>query len=190
MQLNPHRSKLLMPLLVLIILVMMVQNYFLVRKNDLAQKRIAQLLDEVNKRSVISNGQQMAAFEGVNLDSQRVIIDLQSGRKKKLLFVFAASCGACSRNMDQWNWIVENTNPGSAEIIGLCADSLNRIREYFNKVRVSFRVFSLSINPSVLTKYKFLAVPQTVLVDSAGVVINVWTGVLSNEKREEIQKSV
>jgi len=184
-----NRSRLLIILLCVVIVIMMVQNYFLVRKNDELVKRVERLIDETNRQAIMQGGDSVRPFAVMKLDSTFVVID-PTMKGKKLFLVFTTWCHACLQNMPEWTKLLKEIPRGDLNIVGLSSDLPYKIKEYRSKVNLSFPVYSTANDSTMMKKYKLLLVPQTILMDSSGLVIKVWPGVLSNEAKEEIKRAI
>lgn len=190
METTKKRPRLVTILLVVVIVIMMVQNYFLVRKNDQNVKRVNALMEEINRLTLMNPGDSIHAFTALDMDSLFVVIDPSAENKKKLFLVFTTWCGACLQNMPQWNELLKGVSQKHVQVIGICPDPLYKIKEYRSTVNLSFPVYSIANDSSVMKKYKMLSVPQTILIDSSGLVVKVWPGVLENDASEEIKKAI
>ena len=175
-----------LPLLITILIVMGVQNFFLVRKNENYLKQIKKLSADVDRLTLLTPGDSLHAFAALSEDSSYIVIDPGKGIHKKLLLVFTTWCHACLKNIDQWNQLAGEVSSATVEVIGLCPDSLGKLKAYKDQNNLQWPVFSLVPDSSTLRKYKFTSFPQTILLDSNGVVQGLWGGTLSDDTRREI----
>jgi len=173
-----------------VIMVLMVQNYLLVRRNEENEKIVGALVDEVNLHSAMQIGDSLGAFTALTSDSTFVRVVPNLHKKRTLLFVFTTRCPTCRRIMETWNQLFADLAGSGVDIIGLSPDHVRSINLFQTDVFMSFRAFSLALDSTFFTKHKLRSVPQTVLVDTSGVVLGVWVGLLSDADRAEIQKVV
>ncbi|HCV43595.1 MAG TPA: hypothetical protein DGH68_08935 [Bacteroidetes bacterium] len=187
MSLVKNRSLLTTSLLVVAILVLVVQNFLIVRKNDQYLKRIERLSDQVNRLTVMSEGDSVHSFVALSMDSASVLIDPAKQRRMQAMLVFTTWCGACVKNIGPWQKLVPSLQAMGVEVFGVSPDSLYKLNQYRSKCVISFPVYSVVHDSSVLSRYKLHSFPQTILIDSLGLVKQVWAGVLSDDAVLEIQ---
>jgi peroxiredoxin len=185
-----HRPHLWAILFGVVFVVLMVQNFLLVRKNDERMKEIESLRQLLNSRNLMSEGDSVSSFVVLDLDSSLVTIIQPDQNKLKLLLVFTTWCHFCRENMDQWNWLVQETSGENVLIVGLSPDPLYKIKEYLMRVQLAFPVYSVSNDSSIMTKYRWMSFPQTILVDSAGMVMKISGGLLSTETRNRFRAAM
>jgi len=192
MRMNPlkNRPRLPVTLLVLVIVVLMVQNFFLVTKTSEQRETIDQLNQQIDHFTQVKAGDSISSFIALNLDSSLAFIEPGMDSKRVLLLVFTTWCNACEQNMGQWNLLVNELSQQDVHILGLSPDSLYKIRDYSRRVSVSFPVYSVVNDFSVMKKHKLLSFPKTLLIDNMGVVLRVWSGILDDEKRQDITTAV
>jgi peroxiredoxin len=172
------------------LVVLIVQNFLLVRKLDERMKEIESLRQALTSRNLMSEGDSISAFVALDLDSSLVRIIRPSQSEFRLLLVFTTWCHFCRENMDQWNWLVQETSGENVLIVGLSPDPLYKIKEYLMRVQLAFPVYSVSNDSSIMTKYRWMSFPQTILVDSAGMVMKISGGLLSTETRNRFRAAM
>lgn len=185
-RMDARRSrKLFLSGLVAIIVILMVQNFLLVRKNDVLLHKLEVAHASLSERSMLSKGDTVHAFRALGLDGEEALIDPGNETGKTLFFMFSTRCPFCVKNVEQWNWIVKQTAGLEVNVAGLCPDSLDRTKEFASRVGITFPTFSI-LDDSILIRLKLDLVPQTILVDSRGRVLFVWGGLLSNKRSREV----
>jgi peroxiredoxin len=172
--------------LIVIVVVLMIQNFLLVRKNDALLNRLEAAKTSLSEQSMLSKGDTVYAFQALGLDGKGTLFDPRKGKGKTLLFMFSARCPFCARNVEQWNWIVEQTAGMEVSITGLCIDSLDRTGEFVSRHGVAFATFSILNDSVLIRRLKFDIVPQTLLIDSTGRVVLAWGGLLSEKRSKEV----
>ena len=183
---SKKRQTITTALLVVVILVLIVQNFLLVGKNTQYVRRIEWLTEQLNRLTVMSEGDSVHPFAALTLDGTEVLLDMSQEKKPKAMLVFTTWCGACVKNIEPWQELVHALRSNQCEVFGVSPDSLSKLNEYKNKYALPFPVYSVVHDSSVLTKHKLLSFPQTILIDSLGLVSGVWAGVLSNKSQTEI----
>jgi peroxiredoxin len=180
------RQELTTALLVLIVIVMMVQNYFLVRKNQDYSKRIERLSTELMATMVLSPGDSIQTFTALDLDSALVNLQFSNQKKPTLLFGFTTWCHACLENIPQWKSIEEKLAKDEIRIIGVCPDSVFKIKNYIAKTSLSLSAVSI-VNDSLLAdRLKLHSYPQTILIDREARVVRVMAGALSDDQMNDL----
>jgi peroxiredoxin len=156
-----NRTSLTIGLLVSIILLLIVQNFFLVRKSNDRLREIEGLREQLNSISLMNVGDSISSFGVLDLDTSLVTIVQKNDNGPRLLLVFTTWCHFCQENMEQWNQLLQETG-WNARVIGLSPDPVHVIKEYITRVRVSFPVYSVSNDSSIMTRYRLKSFPQTI----------------------------
>jgi peroxiredoxin len=172
------------------LVVLIVQNFLLVRKLDERMKEIESLRQALTSRNLMSEGDSISAFVALDLDSSLVRIIRPSQSEFRLLLVFTTWCHFCLENMAQWNQLVQETSSDNVLIVGVSPDPLYKIREYMIRVHPAFPVYSVSNDSSLLKRYEWNMFPQTILIDSAGVITRIAGGLLSSETRNKFKSAI
>jgi len=175
--------------LVAVIVVMMVQNYLLVKKAERYLEHVNVLRAENASLTLLNTGDSTRAFVALSLDSSSVLID-PTDHTKTLLFVFTSRCKFCHENMKNWNALAEELKFTQVVVFGITTDSLFTIKRYREATLIGFPTFSVVGDSQLVVDYKLRSFPQTILLDSLGVVINVWSGVLGSRMMENIRTAI
>lgn len=173
-------------LLSLVIVIVVVQNFLLVRENEQYMKDIKGLKEETAYNIHIHENDTLGVLRALTIDSSAILIDPAIRQSNILYFFFATTCQACKNNMPNWNNLMDTLSHQRVRIVGLSPDSLFRIRELLAHVPAKFPVFSVVPDLPKLKKYKLTIFPSTILVEPSGVVKRLWGGLLSDEKMKEI----
>ena len=181
-----NRRQLATVFFALVIIIMMVQNYFLVKKNKECVKALAATSEQSIDIPRIVEGDFIEAFEAVDLDSNLVTIGPKFLEKRALLLLFTSGCHACINNIDQWNKLIKELPNRDVTIIGISPDPPWRIEEFKTQKTFSFPVYSVASNLSVLKKNKLFAFPETIVIENSGAVLRVWNGTLTDKNRDDI----
>ncbi|MDH4069345.1 MAG: thioredoxin family protein [Ignavibacteria bacterium] len=151
------------------------------------------MIEELNRTidhlTQIATGDTVRSFTALTEDSALVIVDPKIKDQKMLLLVFATWCKACKGNMHQWNLLADSLI-GYVNLVGLTSDSLFRIHQYKTEAQMRFETYSVAHDFNIMKRHKLLSFPKTILVDTTGIVLNVWTGTLSDPMRSHIQRVV
>jgi peroxiredoxin len=106
-------------------------------------------------------------------------------KNKHLLFIFSTTCPHCEKTMPAWDTIAQKTSSNNCSIIGISVDSIRQTTEYVLKKKLAFYVSSVS-DSGFIKNYKIPGWPETILVESGGIVQKTWVGELSPEQIAEI----
>ena len=172
-----------------IIVLIVAQNFLLVQKSGQYLRRIDSLTEALNRLTVMNPGDSVQAMEVLTLEGTSVTIEPRA-ESLRLLLVFATWCSACRGNMTQWNMIVGEKDLSRLEVVGLSPDPISTLKEFLSTAEVSYPVYSLSNDSTLVNKYKFISVPQTILLGPSGIVVRLWNGGLSDRGREEVLQEI
>jgi hypothetical protein len=139
-----RHSRITIGFLVAIILLLIIQNFFLVRKIDQHLQTIGHLTDRLKRHSIMAKGDIIHPFSAMTLDSTQVQLDPAGQKKMKVMLVFTTGCGACVKNMEHWLEIVPVLLDDGVDVFGICPDSLYRVREYNSRFNLPFPVYSIA----------------------------------------------
>lgn len=188
MESNKKWNNILTYSLVVITIILMVQNFLLVQRNQDYLKKIQLFQSKSEQPYLLKEGKKFPRLISLNLDSVSVVLEPSNNRTKKFFFVFSTTCFTCLKNMEEWQRIINDFRNRGVEFVGVSTDSLYQLKEFISHVSVQFPVFSIAYDSSSNIGKQFRIVPQTILVDSVGTVAGAWGGVLNDEKKVEIMK--
>lgn len=119
--------------------------------------------------------------------SANAIVD---STKTILAFCFTTTCPFCERNLENWESIRKQAAVGSNfGIVGVCLDGFSRCRDYVAKHDLKFPVFAPRNSAGFRKSNHLSSVPSTVILDSNGVVRQVWMGLLDRNQMKQIISS-
>lgn len=158
-------------------------NLMLVQQNrDLKAhaKRVDQLIE-------LNPGTRLPAIEGSNAEGNKIRVGYERETRRTLLLVYSPQCGSCTENMPVWHTLLRRADRDSVRIVGLSILASGAI-DYARKHDLNGIETLTEISPKVRTAYRLNLTPQTILISPDGVVEKVWSGVLGDEEREEIER--
>lgn len=105
----------------------------------------------------------------------------QSPFVAQVYFGFNTGCPFCLQSIDRWKTIsrVFLDNP-NVRVLGISTESSVTTRLYVTRYKIPFVVVSLT-DPRGIDGYRFGAVPQTLVLDSAGRVHYSRTGAINTQ---------
>ena len=100
-----------------------------------------------------------------------------------IVFLFTTTCPTCQQTMSAWNDFYAETaaSNGGAQIVGLSLDPLQDTRDFVAAYGVEFPVEVVIDRRSLDAQIRPVYVPQTLVLDADGVVLNAWTGLFEGE---------
>ena len=161
----------------LIISFLIIQSFLFAVENVELKNRIYTL----STNQILSIGEKVKALNLTNVEGKTINYNYN----KTLLFIMKYGCGICMENQNNWKYINTEIKDQSINILAICIDSLDIVKKLKKDYRISYPVYS---NPSIdfQRNFKIVLVPQTILVDSNGIVLNTWRGLLKKNDIKEI----
>lgn len=159
-------------------------NFSLVRQNRILRG------DILNKgQQYLGVGNSVPVLRGMGLDKNIKVIAYAGQAKKDTLFlVFSPFCGWCKINLPNWQAILDQ----ASDRYRIVAISIARDKtaEFVREHGLGKAEVIVEPDPRDLLTYKLQLTPQTILVDSNGVVKKNWMGAFSSEGRQEIESTL
>ncbi len=141
-------------------------------------------------RDVLQSKDTTETFTALDMNGNRKEFDFKNDLNKKvLIYIFSTHCEACKLNTQNWIYITNKLQNKNLEIIGISLDSLKSSKEYFQKNKLNFPVYS-STGDEFKIKFKAFITPQTILLNEKGIVIKDWPGILNIFSVKEILNKI
>jgi len=169
------KSQLWSIILIVLVLAMGVEILLLVQENR--ELRLA--------LKVLNPKEKVPPLTGIDQKGNEVKVEYPSS-KKTVLFWFSAECPSCEYDLEFWKQIYQKHNSGMLRFFGVTSSEKDKTEEFVKKFQLEFPVLVLS-DFSLLEKYRVEVIPQTMLIDTNGVVQKVWPGSLSENYKKEIE---
>lgn len=105
--------------------------------------------------------------------------------------MFTTRCPFCKETLPIWEKIT-NQAKGARDValIGICLDEEAPTKAYVEEQKVTFPVFVAAEKESLVQANNLHSVPQTIIRARNGRVEKVWKGRLSQEKYDEVVKTI
>ncbi len=144
---------------------------------------VAVLIGTLFVRKYLVSGDVRAAPQ-VTAGTKVSLPDIDWGKNKQtLLLVLSKGCHFCSESASFYQRLVhEKQEHGDFQIIAVLPQSPSDSKEYLSKLSVSVD----DIRQAPLKSIGIKGTPTLISVNNAGVVINSWTGKLSDDKESEV----
>ena len=108
-------------LLLFAILILAVQNFLLVRKNDQYLDFIHDQREELTALKLLSKGELARPIDAVDLNGSAVFINPQD-HWRTLFFAFSTTCTFCKKNMPNWNALSRDLRKAGVYVVGISPD--------------------------------------------------------------------
>jgi rhodanese-related sulfurtransferase/thioredoxin-related protein len=105
--------------------------------------------------------------------------------RQTLLLFLSEGCPYCSDSAPFYRRLVDRAS-GSIRLIAILPEAVEEGRRYLNELGVSVD----EVKQPSLASVGITAVPTLVLVDGAGIVRNIWSGKLTNDRESEVLSSL
>ena len=173
----------------LLVLLLLLTNIFLIRKNVILQLSLERFTN-VQKVQV---GEKFELFSPVDTDNKSFgVAFLKSGSKKVILFS-STTCPFCKKQNPLWNEMIKQIDVQRYEVFELFRDSEDRehVRQYLetNSVvqdRANSKPKLIFLGDDYLQMNKLTTTPMTIIVNEDGAVEKVWFGLWNPKTIREI----
>jgi len=179
---NFFKTQLWSLILILLIVIMGVEIFLLVQEN---QKLREALSRPRGPFKILNPEEKVPTLTGIGQKGEEVKVEYPSS-KKTVLFFFSTACPSCEHNLEFWNEIYQKHRSENLRFFGVARAGEGKTEEFVKKFRLEFPVLMVS-DFSLLDQYRVEVIPQTMLIDTKGVVQKVWPGPLSENYKREIE---
>jgi len=176
------KSQLWSIILIVLVLAMGVEILLLVQENR--ELRSALKIPRESFK-VLNPKEKVPPLSGIDQKGKEVKVEYPSS-KKTVLFWFSTECSSCEYDLEFWKQIYQKHSLGMLRFFGVTTSERDKTEEFVKKFQLEFPVLILS-DFSLLEKYRVDVIPQTMLIDTNGVVLKVWPGSLSENYKKEIE---
>jgi len=136
-------------------------------------------------RPVLLPGTAVPRLMGQNEVGNPVTVDYAKPAGGTLVYLFAANCGWCKRNLANIKALTAAIAP-SYQVVGV-ARSPEGLGKYVEDNRPPFPVVA-GVSESLQAAYKFGGTPETILVSPQGKVVKVWPGAYMGALQREVEE--
>lgn len=132
-------------------------------------------------------GTQMPDLRGFDPDGKQVEVLYGKDLRKVLVLVFSPTCAFCDQNWPTWEQVISSLDRSVVRPVGVDVSSTAQAPFLSQHHLTGLPVF-VKVDPFAMVKYRFQLTPQTILVDRAGKVEKVWTGVLNDSAVTDLKQ--
>jgi hypothetical protein len=164
-------------------LLLLAANIALIHQNSQLKARLAAPPPQLEA----AQGAQMPDLRGFDLAGKPLEVLYGKDPRKVLVLVYSPTCAFCKQNWPKWQAMITSLDPSAVRTVAV--DVTSSSSEIFIQQHqlAGLPVFQ-KVDPQATVDYRFQLTPQTILVDSAGKVEKVWTGVLNDSTLSEIKR--
>ena len=185
---DPFTTFLVVACLALAVLVLLLARENRSLKTLIASGGHASVADDPN---ALKTGDTLTPFEIIDGSGAKTRLEFGRGEDRTLLLVFSVSCPACEKNMPIWTALLATAPPPSVRVVAIQTDKVGPAGEKSPKLEQAFPFPVYAVGhpqPAPLAKVPYI--PATVVLDSKGVVIKAWFGVLSADQQHDLRKEI
>ena len=172
-------------ILIVLVLAMGIEILLLVQENR-ELRSVLRIPREPFK--VLNPKEKVPPLSGLDQKGKEVKVEYPSS-KKTILFWFSTECPSCEYDLEFWKQIYQKHSSGMLRFFGVTSSDEDKTEEFVKKFQLQFPVLVLS-DFSLLEKYRVDVIPQTMLIDTNGVVLKVWPGSLSENYKKKIEAMI
>jgi len=166
-------------------LILVVMNILLVLQN----KTLKRSFESSNRQLETRPGTMLPKIRGTGLDGNQLTISYGEDPRKTLLLVFSPKCGACVKNMPNWQSLVRKVDSNSYRVIAASLVGFG-VNEYLKPYDLGDLPVIAEVDPADRVSYNLALTPQMILIDSDGRAEMAWTGVLNDEKKADVERTL
>ena len=131
----------------------------------------------------------MPDLKGFDPDGKPVEVGYGKDPRKVLVLVFSPTCPFCDQNWPKWEQVISSLDRSVVRPVGVDVTSTAKAPFLSQHQLTGLPVFE-KVDPRVMLNYRFQLTPQTILVDRAGKVEKVWTGVLNDSAVADLKHRI
>lgn len=134
-------------------------------------------------------GAQMPDLKGFDPDGKPVEVDYGKDPRKVLVLVFSPTCPFCEQNWPKWEQVISSLDRSVVRPVGVDVTSTSKA-PFLSQHQLTGLPVLEKVEPRVTMDYRFQLTPQTILLDPAGKVEKVWTGVMTDSAVADLKQRV
>jgi len=135
----------------------------------------------------LATGTQMPDLRGFDADGKPVEVLYGKDPRKVLVLVFSPTCPFCEQNWPKWEQVISALDHSAVRPVGVDVTSTSKAPFLSQHQLTELPVFE-KVEPHVMLNYHFQLTPQTILLDPAGKVEKVWTGVMTDSAVADLKQ--
>ena len=160
-------------------------NILLVAQN----KGLKAYATRIERSLELQPGTPLPSVEGLGLRGEGIKLDYGVDPRKTLLLVFSNSCKACTDNMPNWEAVVKNIDQRAFRVAAISLWPQG-VKEYLGRHQLGSIPVLAELDPKSRVAYNLMVTPQTILINSQGVAERVWTGMITDKEKREVEEAL
>jgi peroxiredoxin len=165
--------------------VLLLVNVLLAQQN----KKLRFLASRPDRSLEVRVGTALPSLEGVDDDGHRQRISYGLDTRKTVLLIFSPNCSACGENLPNWEVIIRGIDRQSFRLYAISLQSQG-VKEYASQHGINEITLLTEIDAKYRVAYNLALTPQIILTDSDGKVEKVWTGLLQEEDKRDVERAL
>jgi len=137
----------------------------------------------------VAAGTQMLDLRGFDPDGKPVEVDYGKDPRKVLVLVFSPTCPFCEQNWPKWEQVISSADRTVVRPVGVDVTSTAK-EPFLSQHQLTGLPVLEKIDPKVMVNYRFQLTAQTILLDPAGKVEKVWTGVMTDSAVSDLKQRI
>jgi peroxiredoxin len=134
-------------------------------------------------------GTQMPDLRGFDPDGKPVEVEYGKDPRKVLVLVFSPTCPFCDQNWPKWEQVISSADRSVVRPVGVDVTSTAKA-PFLSQHQLTGLPVLERVDPRVMVNYRFQLTPQTILLDPAGKVEKVWTGVMTDSAVSDLKQRI
>jgi peroxiredoxin len=163
--------------------VLLAVNIALIHQNSQLKAQLSQPPPALE----LTTGTQMPDLRGFDPDGKPVEVLYGKDPRKVLVLVFSPTCPFCEQNWPKWDQVISSLDRSVVRPVGVDVTSTSQAPFLSQHQLTGLPIFE-KIEPHVMLNYRFQLTPQTILLDPAGKVEKVWTGVMTDSAVADLKQ--
>jgi peroxiredoxin len=132
-------------------------------------------------------GTQMPDLRGFDPEGKPVEVEYGKDPRKVLVLVFSPTCPFCDQNWPKWEQVISSLDRSVVRPVGVDVTSTAKT-PFLSQHQLTGLPVLEKVDPRVMLNYRFQLTPQTILLDPAGKVEKVWTGVMTDSAVADLKQ--
>jgi peroxiredoxin len=128
-------------------------------------------------------------LKGYDISGNPLTISYAQDSRKVLVFVFSPTCSFCVENWPKWWDVMPALNRQAVRPVAVDVTA-SSTQAFLAEHRLTDMPVMLQVDPVSRVRYRLQITPQTILVDTAGRIEKVWSGVLDDAALADLKKRV
>jgi peroxiredoxin len=132
-------------------------------------------------------GASVPDLKGYDVSGKPLTVAYGQDARKVLLLVFSPTCGFCKENWPKWEAMLAALDQAAVRPVGVDVTATST-PAFLSDHRFTSIPVLVQVDPAARLSYRLQLTPQTILIDHAGKIEKVWSGVLSDDASAEIMR--